>query len=90
MLTNRELINIIFLINIKVLAKSFMNINFAKYYKIFLILLMKVYKLRLANNIIRGNIIYIIRIIYALNDYIEEFYYLITSLVRFDIILDIF
>ena len=50
---------------------------------------MKVYKLRLANNIIKENIIYIIRIIYALNDYIEEFYYLITSLVRFDIILDI-
>ena len=89
MLTDRELINITFLTDIEALVKSFINVNFTKYYKILLILLIKVYKLRLANNIIRENIIYIIRIIYALNDYIEELYYLITSLVRFDIILDI-
>ena len=50
---------------------------------------MKVYKLRLADNVIRENIIYIIRVIHALNDYIEELYYLITSLARFDIVLDI-
>ena len=89
MLIDRELINITFLTDIEVLVKSFINANFAKYYKISFILLMKVYKLRLANNIIKENIIYIIKIIYALNDYIEELYYLITSLVRFDIILDI-
>ena len=48
------------LTNTKTLTKNFININFAKYYKLLLITLTKSFKLRLTNKILKENIIYVI------------------------------
>ena len=50
---------------------------------------MKLIKLTLANKKIAKIILYIARTLLAFEDYLKELYYLIISLAKFDIILDI-
>ena len=69
--------------------KSFINNKFIKRYKLPLLKLVKPVKLRLVNNNIAETISYIVRIILSFKDYLEELYYLITLLAKFDIILRI-
>ena len=69
--------------------KSFIDTKFAKRYKLLLLKLIKSIKLRLANNEIIKIIFYIIRIILSFKKYLEELYYLVTSLTKFNIILKI-
>ena len=78
-----------YLINIEILIKKIINTNFAKFYKFSLILFIKLYKLKLINNIIRKLIIYIAKIIIFIKNYIKKLFYLIISLTKFDIILKI-
>ena len=75
--------------NTKTSVKYFIDIKFTKYYKLFLVALTKLFKLRLANNIIVEIITYAIRIILFFEKYLEELFYLVILLVKFDIILDI-
>ena len=78
-----------YLTNIEILTKNFINTNFAKFYKFSLILFVKLYKLKLINNIIRELIIYIAKTIMFIKNYIKKLFYLIISLAKFDIILKI-
>ena len=71
-------------------AKSFINTRFVKRYKLLLLELSKFIKLRLINKELIEVISYIIKTILFFEDYIKELYYLITSLIKFDVILDIF
>ena len=50
--------------------------------------LTKPMKLRLANSEIVNIISYTVRTILAFNNYLEKLYYLVISLAKFDIILD--
>ena len=63
--------------------------KFTKYYKLLLITLAKSLKLRLINEIIKRNIIYIIRIILIFEKRFKKLYYLIIFLIKFDIIFNI-
>ena len=85
----QKTIKIRYLINIKILTKNFININFAKYYKLLLITLTKSFKLRLTNKILTENIIYIVRTILVFEKY-QKKNYLIIFLTKFDIIFNIF
>ena len=58
--------------NIKVLIKSFVNINYIKKYKLLMILLIKSCKLRLIDDKLISNIIYIIQFQFILRDHIKE------------------
>ena len=78
-----------YLTNIETFTKIFININFAKSYKLFLIILTKFFKLRLINETMNKNIIYVTRIILIFKKYFEELFCLITFLIKFDIIFDI-
>ena len=69
--------------------KSFIDPKFAKRYKLLLLKLVKSIKLRLANDEIARIISYIARIILSFGEYLEELYYLITPLAKFNIILKI-
>ena len=69
-------------------AKSFMDIKFAKRYKLSLLELIKPIKLRLANGQIAGMISHAVRAILSFEDHLEELYCLITPLSKFDVILD--
>ena len=60
-----------------------------KRYKLPLLELIKSVKLRLANNGIAETISYIAKIILLFKNYLEELYYLVTSLAKFNIILKI-
>ena len=75
--------------NIKILIKNFINTKFAKYYKLLFIILTKPLKLRLINKIIKRNIIHITRIILAFENHFKKLFYLITFLIKFDIIFHI-
>ena len=75
--------------NTKTSAKSFINTKFTKYYKLSLITLTKSFKLRLINEIMKKNIIYMIRIILIFEKHFEELFYLITFLIKFNIIFNI-
>ena len=57
-----------------------------KYYKLLLIILTKSFKLRLINEIIKENIIYVIRIIFVFENYFEKLFYLVIFLIKFNII----
>ena len=50
-----------YLINIEILIKKIINTNFAKFYKFSLIFFIKLYKLKLINDIIKELIIYIVK-----------------------------
>ena len=78
-----------YLINIRILIKFFININFTKFYKFSLIFFIKLYKLRLINNIMKKLIIYIAKTIIFIKNYIKKLFYLIILLTKFDIILKI-
>ena len=71
----------------KVLVKSFININFAKRYKLSTIELTKPVKLKLANRDVTGVITYAARTILAFNNHLEELFSLVTLLSKFNIIL---
>ena len=76
-------------INIDILIKSFINNKFIKSRKLLLLELIKLVKLRLINGEIVGIITYTTRTILVFRDYLEEIYYLITLLTKFNIILEI-
>ena len=71
----------------EVSAKSFINTNFVKRYKLPTIELTKLVKLRLANRDVTGVIIYTTRTILAFSNYLEELFSLVTLLSKFDMIL---
>ena len=73
----------------KVSAKSFININFVKRYKLLTIELTKLVKLRLANRDVTGVITYAARTILIFSNYLEELFSLVTLLFKFNIILEI-
>ena len=70
-------------------TKSFINTKFIKRYKLLLLKLIKFIKLRLINKELVEVISYATRIILFFEDYLKELYCLITSLTKFNIILDI-
>ena len=73
----------------RALAKSFTNTKFVKRYKLLLLELIKSIKLRLINKELVEVISYVARIILFFENYIKKLYYLITSLIKFNVILDI-
>ena len=77
------------LINIEILIKKIINTNFTKFYKFSLIFFVKLYKLKLINNIIKELIIYIAKTIIFIKNYIKKLFYLIILLTKFNIILKI-
>ena len=67
--------------------KYFINNKFVKRQKLSLLELVKLINLRLINKEIVGTISYIAKIILLFEDYLKELYYLITLLIKFNIIL---
>ena len=78
-----------YLTNIKASTKNFINTKFAKYYKLLFITLTKFFKLRLINEIMKENIIYVTQIIFVFENHFKKLFCLITSLIKFNIIFNI-
>ena len=75
-------------IDTKISTFEFVNVNFVKYYKLFKVVFVKFIKLRLINNKIAFNIIYMSLIKFQFNDHISEFWCFIIFLKKFVIILN--
>ena len=61
-----------YLINIEASIKTFVDMNYVKKYKLSTISLIKLCKLRLIDDKLKSNVIYIIRLQFTLKDHIEK------------------
>ena len=64
-------VKVAFMINTKVSKQAFINRRYIKLYKFFIVRLQKSIKLRLTNNILILNIIYMIQLTFSLNNHID-------------------
>ena len=83
-------VKVAFMINTKVLKRTFVNRKYVKFHKFFIVRLQKSIKLRLTNDKLILNIIYMTQLIFSLNDYINTCWCLITNLNKYNIIVDMF
>ena len=81
-------IKIVLMIDMKASKRAFVNRKYVKFYKFFIVRLQKFIKLKLTDDKLILNIIYMIQITFSLNDYIDTCWCLITNLNKYDIILN--
>ena len=81
-------IKIALMIDTKASKRIFINRKYIKFYKFFIVRLQKSIKLKLTDDKLVLNIIYMIQITFNLNDYINMCWCLITNLNKYNIILN--
>ena len=86
----KKLIKAILIIDTKIFAKEFVYNKYIKKYKIFTLLITKKINFKLINNFIEHALTKIIIIKIRLKNYVKKISCLITSLNKFDLILDMF
>ena len=69
------------------LAKSFVDVGYARVYKLYTVPLAKPCKLKLADDKLVPNITHVVRLVLVLGEYVEELWCLVTALGKFDVIL---
>ena len=70
-------------------AIAFVDESFARRNRLDIYSLLKLYRLKLANDNFAKNIIYMAKVTFNLNDYIDEIWAIITTLNKYDLILGI-
>ena len=81
-------IKIVLMTDTKASEQIFVNRKYVKFYKFFIVRLQKFIKLKLTDDKLVLNIIYMIQITFNLNDHIDTCWCLITNLSKYDIILN--
>ena len=78
------------MIDIEISISNFVNFKFVKQHKLFTMILTKFIKFRLTNVKQTSRITQMIQIKFQLSDHVNEFWYFVTILKKFDIILNMF
>ena len=73
-------VKVAFMIDMKVSKRTFINRRYVKFYKFFIVRLQKSIKLRLTDDKLILNIIYMIQLTFSLNDHIDTCWCMITNL----------
>ena len=83
-------VKIFLMTNMKAFERIFINRKYVKLHEFFIAWLQKPIKLKLTNDKFMSNIIYMIQIIFNLNNHIDICWCLMTNLNKYNIILNMF